>query len=194
MALFITVNDIKDNTAVQQNCESASLQPYIQIVQDMYIKRTLDEPTYNALQAECAASGITAVTSSNITGLTQASQNLIVQMRPAMVWGCFYSAYNFLNVRITNKGITVGESNGISSQSDRLDRIDQKREVESNMNFYLGELVRYLRVNATDYPLWRENNFELETQFSGTTSTSTLTQYDFGLYTRPSNYKRKFYF
>lgn len=191
MAIFITVDDIKQNTAVQKNCQSDTLEPYIQIVQDMYIKRLLDEPTYNALNDDCSTNSITAVTSANITGLTQSNQNLIAQMRPAMVWGCFNAAYNFLNVRITNKGITVGESNGISSQSDRQDRLDQKREVENNMNFYLGELTRYLRTHTTDYPLWRENNFELETQYSGTTSTST-TNYDFGLFIGSSKYKRKF--
>lgn len=173
MARFITINHILDNTTVQKNVQADLLEPFIDVAQPMYILRMLGIAQYEALEnAINTAGSVSAVTGVNAT--------LLNKIKPALVYATWYESFPFLRGKITNKGVLLKNSENESEQmSDQFFK-DLRQSVKNWMEFWLDELLRFLRSNKTVYTLWREEIFSTEQRLSGATYTN-LTSYSSGI-------------
>ena len=164
MANFISVTNLKDNTAIQSNVESALLSPFINAAQRMYILRILGTSQYEALEND--------VTTYNLTGLTGTSLALQQKIAKPLEYYTFYTAMPFLLNKITNKGIVQWEDQ--TSKSINESTFDNlRKEVLQWATYEENELLRFLRTNKTSYPLWREEYFSIYELNSGATYNRT---------------------
>lgn len=170
MTLFITVDDVKNNTVIQKNLQTDMVEPYITISQQMYILRILATPLYNLLTNDISAN--------TITGVTVAHAALLEKIKPALVYATAYEYVPFAPVRITNKGMeTKGsqETNSKTADQQRIEKVQGK--FKEYMEFYLDELTRFLRTNSTLYPSWREEYFRNYEVTSGATYSNTSNRF-----------------
>ena len=144
---YITVEDLKGATVIQNNIEAKLLGPYIPIAQDLHLDVLLGEALKTAFRADLTEA------SDTITASTARFIDLLVYVKEAMYYCVAAEATTFLAVRITNKGINKRFSESTTSAS-ASDVKDVKAQFTNYAEFYKNRLLCFLNDNSTVYPEW----------------------------------------
>lgn len=164
MTRFITVDDLKNVTAIQKNVQADLLEPFIDIAQPLYILRILGTAQYDNLTGDIDTNGL--------TGLSASNQALLTQIRLPLAYATFYEALPFIWASISNKGITIKHSENSEPASEK-EMKNLRISINNWMEFYIAEFKRWLRNNRDNYPLWREDIFYQNDYNSGKTYCSS---------------------
>ena len=172
-AKFITIDDIKENTTVQQNVDTSLIYPYIDLAQRVWLLPVLSERLYEALSDDINVNGL--------TGVTTAHSLLLNKIKPALIFGCVHEAIPFLRSRITNKGIVTKSSDANSEPASDKQVADMRDSYNHAVQTYIQDLKRFLRNNNALYPLWQEEYYSTHEQYSGATYNNSTTGYFSGV-------------
>jgi hypothetical protein len=141
--LFISVDTIKDRSGLHNNLDEKLVFPEIKSAQDIYILPALGSALYNRLQD--------AITNSNLTQLETTLLNdyivdtLINFVLSELPQGISYQFYN--------KGL-LRKTGDNSDYPSMQDMIDVANRYKSRAEFYKQRLIKYLRENIAQFPLY----------------------------------------
>jgi len=141
--LFISVDTIKDRSGLHNNLDEKLVFPEIKAAQDIYILPALGSALYNRLQD--------GITNNNLTGLeTTLLNNYVVDtlinfVLSELPQGISYQFYN--------KGL-LRKAGDNSEYPSMQDMIDVANRYKARAEFYKQRLIKYLRQNIVDYPLY----------------------------------------
>lgn len=141
--LFISVDTIKDRSGLHNNLDEKLVFPEIKAAQDIYILPALGSAQYNRLQD--------GITNNNLTGLETTLLNdyivdtLINFVLSELPQGISYQFYN--------KGL-LRKTGDNSEYPSMQDMIDVANRYKSRAEFYKQRLIKYLRENIAQFPLY----------------------------------------
>ncbi|MCP4761436.1 MAG: hypothetical protein GY870_06615 [archaeon] len=138
---FVSVDYIKQNTAIEENVSSSLISSFIIKVQDTHLQQILGSYFYQHLM-DAVVGGT----------LTTAEDNLIKNYIQRLIseW-VFYEAFPFLNYKATNKAIS--KQNSDNSVPSELNEIKFMRSAIRDMaEFYNERLNVELINNGPKYP------------------------------------------
>jgi hypothetical protein len=143
MALFISENDIRNNTAVAANVDASFLIPYIDVAQDSWFRPFLGDALFNQL-----------VTQVDTSTVSTANQTLLDLIKDSLCWYSYYEALPWIHYKTTNKGV-MAKSSANSDPVD-LDILNYLRTNSKEIALQKRAAVeRFLNNNRTTYPLYR---------------------------------------
>jgi hypothetical protein len=141
--LFISVDTIKDRSGLHLNVDEKLVKGEIKAVQDMYILPALGTALYDRLQA-----GITA------NDLTQLEINLLNNyIVDTLVNFTLAELPQGLSFQFYNKGLLRKSGDNFENPSMQ-DMIDIANRYRARAEFYKQRLIKYLRQNIVDFPLY----------------------------------------
>ena len=146
MKYFITEQDIKDNTTVQQNVDASLLQPFISLAQDKHIKKVLSMGLYGEL--------FLYVNRASETEVEDDMEDLLKELKTACIYWTAVEALPFLQTKIAN----VGLINKAAAKGESIDATSYRaleNSFRTTADFYTGELVTYLEKNVPQYPNYK---------------------------------------
>ena len=141
---FVSVDYVKEHTAMEENVDTSKVSPFIVKVQDTHLQQILGSYFYQHL--------MDAVVNNT---LTTNEDNLIKNYIQRMVseW-VFYEVFPFLNYKATNKAIS--KQNSDNSVPSELNEIKFMRSAIRDMaEFYNERLVSQLINNGNLYPQYQ---------------------------------------
>jgi hypothetical protein len=150
---IITEQEIKNWTDISNNVQSSSLAFAITISQDLYVRTALGEKLYEELVGQVANNTLTALNTTLLNG----NDRLFRGIKPGLAWWIAYESYTYLHSKISPTGIQ-------SKSTDQATSIDSRSlEIRKNMakkkaEYYIDQLICYLRDNENDYPLFRDSD------------------------------------
>jgi hypothetical protein len=150
---IITEQEVKNWTDISNNVQSSSLAFAITISQDLYVRTALGEKLYEELVGQVATDTLTALNTTLLNG----NDRLFRGIKPGLAWWIAYESYTYLHSKISPTGIQ-------SKSTDQAVSIDSRSlEIRKNMakkkaEYYIDQLICYLRDNETDYPLFRDSD------------------------------------
>ena len=141
--LFISVDTIKDRSGLHLNVDEKLVKGEIKAVQDMYILPALGTALYDRLQAGITANNLTQL---EITLLNDYIVDTLVNFTLAeLPQGLSFQFYN--------KGLLRKSGENFENPSMQ-DMIDIANRYRSRAEFYKQRLIKYLRQNIVDFPLY----------------------------------------
>jgi hypothetical protein len=141
--LFISVDTIKDRSGLHLNVDEKLVKGEIKAVQDMYILPALGSALYDRLQAGINANDLTQL---EITLLNDYIVDTLVNFTLAELPQGL--SFQFYNKGLLRKG---GENFENPSMQDMIDIANRYR---ARAEFYKQRLIKYLRQNIVDFPLY----------------------------------------
>jgi hypothetical protein len=141
--LFISVDTIKDRSGLHLNVDEKLVKGEIKAVQDMYILPALGTALYDRLQAGITANNLTQL---EVTLLNDYIVDTLVNFTLAELPQGL--SFQFYNKGLLRKG---GENFENPSMQDMIDIANRYR---SRAEFYKQRLIKYLRQNIVDFPLY----------------------------------------
>jgi hypothetical protein len=149
--IYITTEDLKGATVIQNNIEPKLLAPYIVIAQDIHLDSLLGTSLVTVFKADLNE------VSDSIEATTQRFIDLLVYVKDAMFYCVAAEATSFLAVRITNKGINnrFSEFTAVASQEQVKDIKSQFRNYSEH---YKAALKCYLEDNKSTYPEYKDED------------------------------------
>ena len=141
--LFISVDTIKDRSGLHLNVDEKLVKGEIKAVQDMYILPALGSALYDRLQAGITANNLTQL---EVTLLNDYIVDTLVNFTLAELPQGL--SFQFYNKGLLRKG---GENFENPSMQDMIDIANRYR---SRAEFYKQRLIKYLRQNIVDFPLY----------------------------------------
>lgn len=153
---FITQQDLKDDTVIQNNLESKLVAPFIQVAQDIHIVKILGKALSDALLADLVI---------NAEGITEAVAARFITLLPYVKKAHNYctagEATPFLAVRITNKGVNRRSSDHSSPASENEVK-GIKIKFDNYAQYYKKQLECFLLDNESTYPEFRQDDADCE--------------------------------
>jgi len=141
--LFISVDTIKDRSGLHLNVDEKLVKGEIKAVQDMYILPALGTALYDRLQA-----GV------NANDLTQLEINLLNNyIVDTLVNFTLAELPQGLSFQFYNKGLLRKSGENFENPSMQ-DMIDIANRYRARAEFYKQRLIKYLRQNIVDFPLY----------------------------------------
>lgn len=141
--LFISVDTIKDRSGLHLNVDEKLVKGEIKAVQDMYILPALGSALYDRLQAGINGNNLTQL---EVTLLNDYIVDTLVNFTLAELPQGL--SFQFYNKGLLRKG---GENFENPSMQDMIDIANRYR---SRAEFYKQRLIKYLRQNIVDFPLY----------------------------------------
>jgi hypothetical protein len=141
--LFISVDTIKDRSGLHLNVDEKLVKGEIKAVQDMYILPALGSALYDRLQAGITANNLTQL---EVTLLNDYIVDTLVNFTLAELPQGL--SFQFYNKGLLRKG---GENFENPSMQDMIDIANRYR---ARAEFYKQRLIKYLRQNIVDFPLY----------------------------------------
>lgn len=141
--LFISVDTIKDRSGLHLNVDEKLVKGEIKAVQDMYILPALGSALYDRLQAGITSNNLTQL---EVTLLNDYIVDTLVNFTLAELPQGL--SFQFYNKGLLRKG---GENFENPSMQDMIDIANRYR---ARAEFYKQRLIKYLRQNIVDYPLY----------------------------------------
>lgn len=140
---LITIEDIKNVTAISNNIDVEVLEPWLATSQDIYIRPLVGDALMDAMIASVASNG---------TGYTGLIDNYI--LRP-LAFAAWHDSDIFLHVKTQKKGLVTQASSDSTTASD-TQFSNYSQRIEGKMTFYLNKLKDYLDTSAAKilYPLY----------------------------------------
>ena len=143
MALFISEEDLKNNSLINGNVDDKLIKPTIQTVQDLYIKQLLGSNLYDEINTQIAGNSLTVL---NTTLLN-------TYIIPCIIWYVMAEAPINLTFKFMNKGVMKRSSEN-SFSAEYSDLIDLSNRYKSRAEEYATMLRNYLIEYNEDYPLF----------------------------------------
>ena len=147
MALFISIQEIRNYISVDANTDFNNIRPYVEKAQQEFIQPALGSTLYNALVADHNTN------QDNVTNMTQALLDLLLVVRGPLACLSYFLGINIIGVNIGDIGIQVQGGNN-SEPAPRW-------KFENLRNSWLdcGEkgieaLLKFLESNSASYPDW----------------------------------------
>jgi hypothetical protein len=136
--LFITPNDLKQNTILNGNVDTDLFIQFIKIAQQMHVQNYLGTKLYEAI-----------TTKINTTTLTGDYLNLTVDyIQPMLIHFAMVDYLPFANYQIRNGGVFKHKTeNSESTSKDELDILVQKHRTFAD--FYAKRFVDYMGIFAS---------------------------------------------
>lgn len=132
--LFISVNDIKQRTALTSNVEEKLVLPEIYTCQDMYILPALGTALYDRL--------IQGIENGD---LSEVEENLLNNyITPALVFYVMSELPMGLSYQFYNKGV-VRKSDDKQQEPSAAELVDVANRYKARAEYYKQKLVKYLR-------------------------------------------------
>jgi hypothetical protein len=131
--LFISENELKQNSIVQQNVDTQLLTPFIKTAQDIYIEPFLGVALTEELKD--------AVISGVITGNTEII--LVKYIAPAMIYFTLYEAAPFSVIKWTNKALTKKGSEN-STVIDNVELVEFRKGIKNTAENYMYIMKKWL--------------------------------------------------
>jgi hypothetical protein len=150
---IITEQEVKNWTDISNNVQSSSLAFAITISQDLYVRTALGEKLYEELVGQVATDTLTALNTTLLNG----NDRLFRGIKPGLAWWIAYESYTYLHSKISPTGIqskSTEQATSIDSRSLEIRKNMAKKKAE----YYIDQLICYLRDNETDYPLFRDSD------------------------------------
>ena len=150
---IITEQEIKNWTDISNNVQSSSLAFAITISQDLYVRTALGEKLYEELVGQVANNTLTALNTTLLNG----NDRLFRGIKPGLAWWIAYESYTYLHSKISPTGIqskSTEQAVSIDSRSLEIRKNMAKKKAE----YYIDQLICYLRDNESDYPLFRDSD------------------------------------
>lgn len=136
--LFITPNDLKQNTILNGNVDTDMFIQFIKIAQQMHVQNYLGTKLYDAIS--------TKINTSTLTGDYLNLVNDYIQ--PMLIHFAMVDYLPFANYQIRNGGVFKHKSeNSESTSKDELDILVQKHRTFSD--FYAKRFVDYMGIYAS---------------------------------------------
>lgn len=143
VGLFISPNQIKQDTFVDENVDEKALINSILWCQEEYTKAMLGTALYDEIKGQIEAGTITA----NNTTLRDS------YIRPALKWWVVYEAMDELHMKATNKAIMLKRSDN-SDPVSLTDILNLKNKYRNRAERFDEKLRLYLIENTDTYPLY----------------------------------------
>jgi len=141
--LFISVDTIKDRSGLHLNVDEKLVKGEIKAVQDMYILPALGTALYDRLQAGINANDLTQLEINLLNNyIVDTLVNFTLAELPQGL------SFQFYNKGLLRKG---GENFENPSMQDMIDIANRYR---ARAEFYKQRLIKYLRQNIVDFPLY----------------------------------------
>jgi hypothetical protein len=150
--LFITPNDLKQNTILNGNVDTDLFIQFIKIAQQMHVQNYLGTQLYNRITDD--------IVNNNLTGQYLDLVNDFVQ--PMLIHFAMVDYLPFANYQIRNGGVFKHRSdNSESTSKDELDILVQKHRTFAD--FYAKRFVDYMTINASNlFPeYWTNSNSDM---------------------------------
>ena len=143
--LFISEQQLKDNSVIEQHVDSKILSNTIWEVQEFELKPILGEILYSAIANE-------VLSASTISGYTITETNLELltdYIKPFLIYGTLSYGFIPLHYKVTNKGINRLTDSTVSSlQSTELEYV--KNNYDSKFDDYKQRLVKHLEIDLNE--------------------------------------------
>jgi hypothetical protein len=137
--LFITPNDLKQNTILNGNVDVDTFIQFIKIAQQMHVQNYLGTKLYNKITQ--------LIQTNTLTGNYLNLVNDYVQ--PMLIHFAMVDFLPFANYQIRNGGVFKHRSeNSESTTKDELDILVQKHRTFAD--FYAKRFVDYMSINASN--------------------------------------------
>lgn len=152
MEIIITTEDLfKENSPVGTNVVLTEWQPYMLIVQKIYMRKILGVPLITELQLQIAAAQVepTAVP----YPITPANKALLNELAPVLAFYTIYQGLPFQWAKIQNKGVTALESENSKALAYE-DIAKLRRSTLDDAERLATDLIEYLCRCSAQYPLW----------------------------------------
>lgn len=150
--LFITPNDLKQNTILNGNVDTDLFIQFIKIAQQMHIQNYLGTQLYNVITDK--------ILNNTLTGNYY---NLVVDyIQPMLIHFAMVDYLPFANYQIRNGGVFKHRSeNSETPTKDELDILVQKHRTFSD--FYAKRFVDYMAIYASSqFPeYWTNSNSDM---------------------------------
>jgi len=150
--LFITPNDLKQNTIINGNVDTDLFIEFIKIAQQMHVQNYLGTQLYNAI--------ITKINTATLTGDYLDLVNDYIQ--PMLIHYAMVDYLPFANYQIRNGGVFKHRTeNSESTTKDELDLLVQKHRTFAD--FYTKRFVDYMGIYASSlFPeYWQNRNDDM---------------------------------
>ena len=140
LAEFIDIDYLKKQTAITANVDAITLEPFIYVAQQKYIKDLIGSALYNELQTQIV-SGTT----------TQANIDLLEQIAPALAWYTYLAAYPYIGIKTKNKGNMIS-NDSYATSIDLEGTKFMMDNIESTARFLGERVVKFLVNYSKNYP------------------------------------------
>tara|TARA_R110002050_G_scaffold188483_1_gene322923 strand:+ start:186 stop:698 length:513 start_codon:yes stop_codon:yes gene_type:complete len=149
--LFFSVDYLKENTVINKNVDPEIIEPLILLAQNIRIEPITGTLLYNEI--------VSQITNDTLTTLNKTLFEDFIQ--PALEQWALYEVLPFINYKLTNKAVSTKNSD--NSESVELDELHYLRQAVREHAEEMGErLIRHLKRNCEEYPLYDDNTEEDE--------------------------------
>lgn len=149
--LFISESKLKDSSAINLNCSTDLLLPYIRQAQKLYIE--------TALGTELTQKIKDLITAGTIGNVGNAAYKTLLDdyIADVLVNFSFFHAIPFLRFKIENGNIfskTSETGNALSTEEAQ----HLREEIRNTGEYYRERLIDYIRNNTSSYPEYSTNS------------------------------------
>lgn len=145
--LFIGVSYLRENSIINDNVDSAVLQPIIRLAQTKYLQSILGSSLHDKLISDIVANTVTG------------NYRILLEeyVIPAMLQYSVYESIPYMTFKFRNKGIQ--KQNSDNSQPADLTELSYMRDnVKDTCEFYATRIANYLCENSSLFPEYRSGN------------------------------------
>lgn len=149
----MTEQEVKNWTDISNNVQSSNFSTSLIISQDLYVRTALGEKLYEELIDQVANNTLTALNETLLNG----NDKLFRGIKPGLAWWTAYDIYPYLHSKISPTGIqskSTEQAISIDSRALEIRKNMAKRKAE----YFIDQLICYLRDNESDYPLFRDSD------------------------------------
>lgn len=158
-ALFITEQNLLDNSILNENISYAQIRPTLVKAQEMRIQPALGSTLYSELVTQIVAGTVTA-----------ANQTLLDDyVQPALVQWTYFELPTVLAFRYMNKGMVRRSSEESTPMSmEEIARLTDR--MKNDAEWYTERITRFLVENRTSYPAFNQPTTALDTIYPNPTN------------------------
>ena len=158
MIYYLTVDDVKTNTELQQHIDPYLIEPSIRFAQETYIEPLLGRELAKALTIQVNLPPVEPTDPPTLPN-PQFTLNalLLEQIKLPLAWWSLYEAIPTIAIKLTSQGVEI--KSGKNGQPASRGDIEYMREnIRSRAEAYTARLKEYLLENKADYPLYPTSN------------------------------------
>jgi len=167
---LISAQDVKKLTSIHNNVSESKYCMWIIIAQDKKIRAAIGETCYALLLTEKAADTLTPVNEILLNGDGKNFRGI----KWALAWWTLWYAYADLFGSVTPTGVQTKSDDTYSPVTIGMYQ-EKKNSAKSQGEYYLDQLICFIRDNSDDYPCYSGDNCctDLESTGYGTSGIVT---------------------
>lgn len=145
--IFLTDQDLKDNSIIEDNVDPKTIYPVLKLVIDKYVQEITGTELLAALQTGAVNKSLNA------------NQLLLLQqyIKPVIIWYTIYENAIFNSLKYTAKGIErMSSTNSVPATLTEIESLAERSKY--NAEFYGQRLIDFLFMHQNDYYPEYNNN------------------------------------